>query len=64
MALDVRGLIWYSKQKFDADRYIRTGVVMERKAYPLPDTPAIRAAREECRRERERLRLKGVRGGR
>jgi hypothetical protein len=63
LALDVRGLVWYSG-KFDAEKYIRTGSINERKSYPLPNTPAIIAAREEMRRERERLGIKPIRGRR
>ncbi len=37
--------------KFDRERFVRTGGYVECKAYPLPDTPAIRAAREELERE-------------
>lgn len=37
--------------KFDRERFIRTGAYLECKAYPLPDTPAIRAAREDLERE-------------
>ena len=41
--------------KFDRERFIRTGAYVECKAYPLPDTPAIRAAREELEREQAAL---------
>ena len=46
--------------KFDVAKFLRTGVVIERRAYPVPDTPAFRKAQEDLAREqaalRERLR--------
>jgi hypothetical protein len=53
LALDVRMLVWQEK-RFDAERYIRAGSVMEYKAYPLPDTPAMRDALKEAYRQKER----------
>ena len=38
--------------KFDRERFVRTGAYFECKTYPLPDTPAIRAAKEELERQR------------
>jgi hypothetical protein len=52
-ALDVRTLVW-QKKKFDAERFVRTGKVSEYKAYPLPDTPAMRKALEEAYEEKKR----------
>ena len=49
--------------KFDADRFIRTGTTIERKAYPVPDTPLYRQAQEDLARDmaalHERLRHGG-----
>jgi hypothetical protein len=39
--------------KFSVDRFIRTGSVAESVKPPLPDTPAMRAAREEWERDQE-----------
>ncbi len=48
--------------KFDRERFIRTGAYIECKAYPLPDTPAIRAAREELEREQAALKKRLTNG--
>lgn len=42
--------------KFDVGRFLRTGGVIERRAYPVPDTPAFRQAQEELAREQAALR--------
>ena len=52
LALDVRALVWQQK-RFDAERYIRTGQLMEWGDYGVPDTPAMRAAKVALERERE-----------
>lgn len=51
LALDVRGLVW-QREKFDAERYLRTGALAEYRYHPAPDTPAMRAAAEAVERER------------
>ena len=38
--------------KFDRERFIRTGHYAEFKTYAIPDTPAIRKAKEDLERER------------
>lgn len=38
--------------KFDVERFLRTGVVMEFGRYEPPDTPAMREAREAIDEER------------
>ena len=48
--------------KFDRERFIRTGAYIECKAYPLPDTPVIRAAREELEREQAALKKRLTHG--
>jgi len=53
LAVDVRMLVWQEK-KFDAARFIRTGMIFEHKMYPLPDTPEMREALAEAYREKER----------
>jgi len=52
LALDVRTLVWQEK-RFDAERFIRTGQVMEWGNYGIPDTPAMRAAKATVERERK-----------
>lgn len=52
LALDVRALVWQEK-KFDANRFIRTGSLVEWGNYGVPDTDAMRAAKAEIERERE-----------
>lgn len=52
LAVDVRGLVWQEK-RFDAERFIRTGCLMEWGNYGVPDTPAMRAAKADLERERE-----------
>lgn len=58
LALDVRAMVWQSK-RFDGGRFLRTGQLIEWGKYDLPDTPAMREAREEVEREREMHRLAG-----
>lgn len=52
LAVDVRGLVWQDK-RFDAERFIRTGNLMEWGNYGAPDTPAMREAKAAVERERE-----------
>ncbi len=52
LALDVRTLIWQEK-RFDADKFIRTGQLIEWGKYDVPDTPAMREAKAAVERERE-----------
>lgn len=52
LAVDVRALVWQEK-RFDAERFIRTGQLIEWGNYGAPDTPAMRAAKEAVERERE-----------
>lgn len=54
LALDVRELIWQDK-RLDAESYLRTGRIAVYKAYPIPDTPAMREALAKAYREKERL---------
>jgi len=58
LACDVRALVWQQK-KFDADRFIRTGALWEFGNYGVPDTPAMRKARQDIEREREMHRKAG-----
>ena len=51
-AVDVRGLVWQEK-RFDAERFIRTGNLIEWGNYGVPDTPAMREAKSDVERERE-----------
>ena len=37
--------------KFDYDHFIKTGACISHEGEPLPDTPAMRAAREEWERD-------------
>lgn len=52
LALDVRGLVW-QREKFDAERYIKTGALAEYRYYAPLDTPEMRAAREAVELERK-----------
>ena len=52
LALDVRALVWQEK-RFDADRFVRTGQLTEWGNYGVPDTPAMREAKEAVERERK-----------
>jgi hypothetical protein len=58
LALDVRAMVWQGK-RFDVGRFLRTGQLIEWGKYDLPDTPAMREAREDVEREREMHRLAG-----
>jgi len=59
LALDVRQLVWIGR--FDAERYLRTGVTQEWiEGGELPDTPLMRQAIEDLKIEQERLRTKGL----
>ena len=53
LALDVRTLVWQEK-RFDADKFVRTGQLIEWGKYELPDTPSIRKAKADVEREREK----------
>ena len=53
LVLDVRAMVWQEK-RFDAERFVKTGSVAVYKAYPLPDTPAMREALAEAYREKAR----------
>jgi len=52
LAVDVRALVWQEK-RFDAERFIRTGQLVEWGRYGAPDTPAMREAKAAVERERE-----------
>jgi len=52
LAVDVRALVWQEK-RFDAERFIRTGQMVEWGNYGVPDTPAMREAKAAVERERE-----------
>lgn len=52
LAADVRSLVWQQK-RFDVERFIRTGYLIEWGNYGVPDTPAMREAKEAVERERE-----------
>ena len=52
LAVDVRALVWQEK-RFDAERFIRTGQLVEWGHYGVPDTPAMREAKAAVERERE-----------
>ena len=52
LALDVRSLVWQEK-RFDSDKFIRTGQLIEWGKYALPDTPSMRKARTDVERERD-----------
>lgn len=58
LALDVRAMVWQGK-RFDVERFLRTGHLIEWGVYEAPDTPAMREAREDVEREREMHRLAG-----
>ena len=51
LALDVRALVWQEK-RFDAERFIQTGQLVEWGNYGVPDTPAMRAAKAAVEGER------------
>ena len=53
LAVDVRALVWQEK-KFDVERFVRTGQLWDYKAYPLPDTPEMRAALKAAYEEKRR----------
>ena len=52
LAVDVRAMVWQQK-RFDAERFIRTGNLLEWGNYGAPDTPAMRKAKAAVERERE-----------
>jgi hypothetical protein len=52
LAIDVRALVRQEK-RFDAERFIRTGQLLEWGHYSAPDTPAMREAKAAVERERE-----------
>ncbi len=52
LAVDVRALVWQEK-RFDTERFIRTGKLMEWGKYDVPDTPGMREAKAAVERERE-----------
>ncbi len=52
LAVDVRGLVRQAK-RFDAERFIRTGSLVEWANYGAPDTPEMREAKAEVELERE-----------
>ena len=52
LALDVKTLVWQEK-RFDADKFVRTGQLIEWGKYEVPDTPTMRAAKANIERERE-----------
>ena len=52
LAVDVRALVWQEK-RFDAERFIHTGQLVEWGRYGAPDTPAMREAKAAVERERE-----------
>ncbi len=54
LALDVRYTIW-TQDKFDAGQFVKRGTLAVYKSYPLPDTPAMRKAREDLEAERKLL---------
>ena len=58
LALDVRAMVWQN-ERFDAERFLRTGQLVEWGVPDLPDTPVMREAREAVEREREMHRLAG-----
>jgi hypothetical protein len=58
LAVDVRGLVWQEK-KFDAERFIRTGSLVEWGHYEAPDTPALRKAKADIKLAREQRKKAG-----
>jgi hypothetical protein len=54
LALDVRYTIW-TQERFDAERFVRQGTLATYQAYPLPDTPTLRKAKEDLEAERRLL---------
>ena len=54
LSLDVRYTIW-TQEKFDVGQFVKRGTVAVYKAYPLPDTPALRKAKEDLEAERKLL---------
>lgn len=58
LALDVRVLVWQEK-RFDEERFVRLGQVIEWGKYGVPDTPAMREAKAAVEREREMHRQAG-----
>ena len=51
LAIDVRALVWQDK-RFDAERFVQTGRMIEWGNYGVPDTPAMREAKGDVERER------------
>jgi|GEM_PF-3092816 len=58
LAVDVRCLVW-QERRFDAERFITTGSLIEWGNYGVPDTPAMREAKAAVEREREMHRNAG-----
>jgi hypothetical protein len=58
LAVDVRVLVWQEK-RYDVEKFLRTGQVIEWGTYGVPDTPAMREAKAEVEREREMHRQAG-----
>ena len=52
LALDVRYTIW-THDKFDAEQFVKRGSLAVYQSYPLPDTPALRKAKEDLEAERK-----------
>jgi len=52
LAVDVRSMVWQEK-RFDVGRFVQTGQLTEWGNYGVPDTPAMREAKEAVERERE-----------
>jgi hypothetical protein len=52
LAVDVRALV-HQEKRFDAERFIRTGQLIEWGYYGAPDTLAMREAKAAVERERE-----------
>jgi hypothetical protein len=45
----------FNGKRFHAEQFLQRGHYAEYKAYPLPDTPAMRAALKEAYRQKARL---------
>ena len=58
LAVDVRALVWQEK-RFDAERFVRTGQLIQWGRYGAPDTPAMREAKAAVEREWEMHRQAG-----
>ena len=52
LAVDVRALVWQEK-RFDVQRFLSTGHLIEWGNYGAPDTPAMQEAKAAIERERE-----------